>query len=330
MKKNYLLLIVLILSKINAQTPPYSGTIFIDPDIITSSDPSVIQSTTYTGQGSRVVYDRRVNNWITINAYLFNVIWNDGLTSEAIVNPEFGNITTARIEAEKYAFLIGQLPYCLRVDVNQIWIHQGVQAFGGGNHSILIHTGQSVNYEASGILEETLVHEASHTSLDFAHSTAIGWTNAQSQDGNFISTYARDNPTREDIAESFLTWLMVRYRASKISITNYNSITQTIPNRLLYFDSKSFNLYPFFGSSLSIKEVIDSEPKLKIYPNPTKEYIQIPSIVIPLKYEIYDSSGLKILKGIYSKDEMIDIQNISNNLYFIKFEDGRTSKFIKN
>ena len=235
-------------TKIQAQTPPYSGTIFIDPDIIISSDPSAIQSTTYTGRGQRTVYDRRVNNWISVNGFLFNVIWNDGITSEAIVNPEFGTLDSARIEAERYARIIGQLPNCLRTDVDQIWIHKGKQPFGGGNNSILIHTGQSADYEASGILEETLVHEAAHTSLDLAHSASAGWKTAQTKDVNFISTYAKDNPTREDIAESFLPWLMVKYKAAKIPITDFNKINQAIPNRLAYFDNQSFNLYPFFGN----------------------------------------------------------------------------------
>ena len=217
----------------------------------------------------------------------------------------------------------------MRVDVDQIWIHRGIQPFGGGNNSILIHTGQSVKYETDGILEETLVHEASHTSLDFTHQNATGWINAQSKDVNFISTYARDNPIREDIAESFLTWLMVKYRASKITTIDFNKITQTIPNRLLYFDSKNFNLFPFAGNNLSIEQINNSDSKLQIYPNPANKYIKIASITIPSKYKIYNSASLKIREGIYSKDEIIDIQNLPNNLYLIIFDDGRSSKFLK-
>lgn len=74
----------------------------------------------------------------------------------------------------------------MRVDINEIWIHQGVQPFGGGNSSILIHTGQTMSYETNGIIEETFVHEASHTSLDAAHATNPNWVNAQNLDGNFI------------------------------------------------------------------------------------------------------------------------------------------------
>ena len=241
-------LLLFIASAPSLAQPPYSGTIWIDPDIITADDPSAFQSLTYTGRGNHVVYDRRVPGWVTINAYLFDVVWDDGIQSQAQINPEFGSVNAATTEAEKYGRAIGQLPTCLRVDVDEIWIHKGVQPYGGGNRSILIHTGQSEIYENLGVLEETLVHEGSHTSLDAAHAYASGWTEAQGLDPTFISTYARDNPTREDIAESFLLWMAVRYRSEAISQQNYNAITQAIPNRLNYFDNMECELYPFVSS----------------------------------------------------------------------------------
>lgn len=333
MKKLYTLFLIMGLlftfNTLNAQTPPYSGTIFIDPDIITATDPSAIQSTTYTGQGKRTVFDRRENKFITINAYLFKVVWNDGLTSEAIINPEFGSVSAATVEAEKYAYVIGKLPYSLRIDVKQIWVHQGAQLFGGGNHSILIHTGQAASYEKSGILEETIIHEASHTSLDATHSASSGWTSAQAQDVNFISTYARDNPIREDVAESFITWLMVRYKASKISTTNFNRITQAIPNRLSYFDNVKFNLYPFFGNKISANGMSTYIANVSIFPNPSKDFIQISGITTPLNYKIYNTLGKIVLDGKYSVGDKINIQNLSNNAYFLKLENGYTTKFIK-
>jgi hypothetical protein len=225
-------------------TPPFSGTIFIDPDIITAADPTTFQSAPYAGQGLRLMFDRRINNWANFNAYLFNATFNDGLSTEIQVNPEFGSPAAASTEAVKYGAVIGRLPTALRADVDTVWIHRGTQPFGGGNNNLLIHTGQADSYAATGILEETLVHEASHTSLDAAHAESSGWRAAQAADGEFISTYARDNPTREDIAESFLPYLAVNYRSDRISSSLAATISQTIPNRIAYFDNQSFNLYP--------------------------------------------------------------------------------------
>lgn len=113
---------------------------------------------------------------------------------------------------------------------------QGVAPFGGGNNNLVIHTGQADLYERDGILEETLVHEACHASLDGAHSSAADWIAAQKADDSFISTYARDYPQQEDVAESFLCWLAVTYRSDRISEKDADKIKKTIPNRIAYFD----------------------------------------------------------------------------------------------
>ena len=108
----------------------------------------------------------------------------------------------------------------------------------------LIHTGQSDSYFADGIAEETLIHEASHTSLDADYAADPAWLNAQQADPTFISTYARDNPTREDIAESFLPYVALRYRRGRITDELSATIEATIPNRILFFDSNVRDMYP--------------------------------------------------------------------------------------
>ncbi len=319
--KPFILLFILIItvSGLSAQ-PPYSGTIFIDPDIMTETDPSALQSTTYTGQGMVTMYDRRIPDWVTVNAFLFDVVWDDGIISVAQVNPEFGSIAAAEIEAEKYAYLIGQLPSCLREDVNEIWIHQGVEAFGGGNNSILIHTGQSVLYENDGIIEETLVHEACHTSLDADHAASAGWLDAQMLDDEFISDYAKDNPTREDIAESYLTWLAVRYRQDSISVADYNKITQAIPNRLNYFDSITCDLYPFVKKNTSITTF--DQNILDIHPNPTTGILYVDSENISGEaFRILNLLGQDLTSMTTISGNQMDLSRLPSGPYIIK---GRT------
>jgi hypothetical protein len=227
-----------------ARAQEFSGTIFIAPDIITSADPTTFTNLTDKGQGIRPMFDRRVDDFIEVNAFLFNATFSDGLQIEIQVNPEFGE-ADARAQAKRFAPVIGRLPYVLRSQVQTVWIHQGVEPFGGGNNNLLIYTGQADLYAADGILEETLMHEASHTSLDGRHANAAGWLAAQRADPGFISTYAQENPTREDIAESFLPWFAVRYRADRISAELANTILTTMPNRMDYFDKQGFDLYPY-------------------------------------------------------------------------------------
>jgi hypothetical protein len=224
--------------------PPFNGTIFLDGDIILPTDSSAFENLNYAGRGERQMFDRRANGNITSNAFLFNAFFIGGRETEIRINAEFADKDSALPIARKYARIIGQLPAMLRQDVQHVNIHRGRELFGGGGHGILIHTGQSLEYERDGILEETLVHEATHTSIDAAHRKAPDWVKAQEADGEFISTYARDYPEREDLAESLLLWLAVRVRPDRISKSLYDTVTNTMPARLAYFDAQKFDLFP--------------------------------------------------------------------------------------
>lgn len=331
-----LLLLALLITSFHCLSQPYGGTIFVDEDIITSSDSSAFVNATYTGRGMKRVYDRRVSNWDTINAYLFEVVWNDGLNSEAVINPEFANVPSAEIEAEKYGRIIGQLPYCLRTDVDEIWIHKGVELFGGGLNSILIHTGQTEFYENNGILEETLVHEACHTSLDAAHSASAGWLNAQILDEGFISDYAEDFPYREDIAESFLMWMALRYREDRISTLDFNLITAAIPNRLTYFDGIVCDLFPFQVEEVtSLNELYEEKNKVVVFPNPTTDFVQLELNGADIYSAIiYNSLGNVVFRSNLRNIQAIDLSNYLSGIYYLSLlrKDGCQiiKKIIKN
>ena len=149
-------------------------------DTITLDDPTTFVKLYYNGKGTRTMYDRRVEAWVNQEPFLFPAKFDDGLEIEIQVNVEFGDYLKAMGEAEKYAIVIGRLTTELRKDVETVWIHKGLKPFGGGNNNLLIHTDWSLkHYEEQGILEETLVHEASHTSLDSYHSKDPDWLSAQ-------------------------------------------------------------------------------------------------------------------------------------------------------
>lgn len=227
------------------KAPPFFGTKAIGKNIITASDPSVFKELSDGGEAMRKVFDRRISDWAETKVWLFKVVYADRAEpTEVQGNKEFSDVAKARSLALKYAKAVGQLPACLRRDVRSITIHDGEQPFGGGNHNILIHVQQAVKLEKDGILEEVLFHEATHTSIDGDHKEAAGWIGAQKADGGFISTYAAENPVREDLAESFLSYFAVKYRRSRISGEAYSAITKAIPARMAYFESQKLDLRP--------------------------------------------------------------------------------------
>ena len=228
-------------------SPPYAGTVFLGTQLLTSASPTDLLTVTPAGRGTRTTFDRR-RGWVTQDAYLFTAAYTGSAPTEVIVDPEFGSTEAARAQAEYYARVVGQLPRSCRTQVDALWIHGGDQRLGGGNRSLLIHTG----YEAAnpGYLEEALLHECGHTSIDYAWNGAAqkgAWDAAAAADPGFLSTYARDNPQSEDVAESFGPYIAWKLgSASTYSPEQLATIAAQIPHRLAYLDSLNLDLAPMY------------------------------------------------------------------------------------
>lgn len=342
-KITYLLFFSLISFTLFAQTPttpPLSGTIFIDADIITSEDRSTFLSLTDAGQGIRTMYDRRANDWVERNAYLFNASYDDPFTLEIQVNPEFGSVEDARIEAEKYAISLGRLPYALKKDAETVWIHKGNNAFGGGNNNFLIHTGQGEEYINDGILEETFVHEGSHTSLDGRYANLQGWLDAQQADPTFISTYAEDFPNREDMAESFLPWFALRYARDRIDTDLANLIMETIPNRIAFFDGLDLNMYPF-ELPTSTKSLQKQPPSFSVFPTIWQNQLilnyDLPT-TMTINIHLYDINGQLLERLVENQQQTpgkynlkLERPNLASGIYILSLstENGVISKKVE-
>jgi hypothetical protein len=220
-------------------------------DVIKDTDPSTFISTkfTYTGQGTRTMFDRRTNSFNRVEyVHLFNAEYSDGFKIEVQVNPEFSQ-NVARNYALQYAYEIGKLPTALRRHVETVSIHDGYQLFGGGNNNVLIHVIKGEEYIQKKLLEKILIHEGAHTSLDRLYND--NWKSARIKDDAYISNYAATNcGTREDIAESFTAYFAVTYRKDRISKETYDTIMRTIPNRIKFFDSLNLDMYPYVKSPL--------------------------------------------------------------------------------
>jgi hypothetical protein len=225
-------------------------------DVIKNTDPKHITLTlNYAGQEIREMFDRRINSFIKLNAYLFNAEYSDDLKIEVQVNPEFMSQDKAREHAEYYAIVIGQLPKALRLRVEKVWIHNGEEPFGGNYYanSLLIHVQQGDKYITDGILEEIIIHEVCHTLFDGLYENDSDWNSnwkkSRNKDNNtYISTYAEEFPEREDIAESFLAYFAFRYRKDRISSKTYDNIKIQIPNRIEFFDSLNLDMSPYTKS----------------------------------------------------------------------------------
>lgn len=81
------------------------------------------------------------------------------------------------------------------------------------------------------------------------------------------------------------------------------------------------------GEVLSIQQ--QSKNNSFIFPNPSNNKIQISGLTRNLNYEIYNLLGKKIFTGTISKNEHINIESLTNGVYFLKLK-TKALKFIKN
>jgi hypothetical protein len=216
-----------------------AGTVFLSADVITPESPSDFLGLAFAGIDARETYDRRVDEWITEDSWIFTANYKCGRpTVDVVVNPEFTE-ADALEEATRAAIVLGQMPIGLRTNVDELWIHDGWALAGGGNNAILVYR----DYFDSELpyIEEVFVHEAAHTSLDWFWRGAVdkaAWAAAVASDDQFISDYAGDYPDREDVAESygaFIIWAMNREYG--VFPKSAAGIEAKIPARLAYFES---------------------------------------------------------------------------------------------
>ncbi len=215
--------------------PPFHGTIFAFPDLMKESDATAFIGLRFVENGRRRIFDRRIDRMGPVSVFVFEASFADCGPVEVAVNREFKTEEAARKQAEFYSAAFGRLPLFLRKEIDALHIQGGKRPFGGGS-KLLIHVGQGEAYQRDGILEGTLAHEAAHA-LDRKFAREEGWLAAQKRDGRFISRYAKENPYREDIAESIVPYFAVRFRPERITEAQRRTIEQTIPARLEYFDA---------------------------------------------------------------------------------------------
>lgn len=231
--------------EIEVAPPPFEGTVYISENIITEEDENRYESLTYKGRENRKVYDETAGGTISRNIYLFNVSFSNGHTAEVLGDEAFANTDSVANETEKYLIAIGRMPNLMLNNLDQVIINKSSFRTQGSTGEVIIYTESESSDD--GYLEETFFHEGVHVALDSVYNNTANWRTAQREDPTYISTYARDNSNREDLAESCLPYFAVRFRPSRISASTKSKIIEAMPNRMAYFDSlvQNIDMYPY-------------------------------------------------------------------------------------
>ena len=253
-------------------TPPFPTTVYLNPNIITSADPSSLRSVTYRGRAERRFTDLDAGQVVELNVYLFDVQFESRLV-EFEVHPEYGSRQAAREQVDNYAAPLGRMPQALLSGANEVEISVSAEANNfsatNANDAGIFHVSSTAGDRElpQGWVEEVFFHEGVHVSLDNRYRRTREWRVAQEADGTFISEYARDNAAWEDLAETALAWFGVRYQADRMTASHINTILDTIPNRLAYLDGLNLNMAPYIaGPTVTTPSVT-----LSASPNPVAE-----------------------------------------------------------
>ena len=95
------------------QPPALGPTIVIDPDILSSEDPTTLVSVEPAGTGERTMFDRRADDFVVLEAHLFDVTFDDGLSTEVQVNAELESAEMAAGEGRVHILQYGKGAGCV-------------------------------------------------------------------------------------------------------------------------------------------------------------------------------------------------------------------------
>jgi hypothetical protein len=93
--------------------------------------------------------------------------------------------------------------------------------------------------------------------------------------------------------------------------------------------SKGESIVKYSSSTILSTEIDFSKSSIKVFPNPSNNFISISGLVKEENYKIFNIQGKELVNGIINNQGKIDIQNLANGFYFIKFKSGNNFRFIK-
>lgn len=83
------------------------------------------------------------------------------------------------------------------------------------------------------------------------------------------------------------------------------------------------------GNVTSTDIITSNDLKLKVFPNPANNYIQIDAAEKDLNVAVFDIQGMLISKGEYQNNQAIDISGLRAGTYLVQVNNHSTIKFIK-
>ncbi|MCB9201861.1 MAG: T9SS type A sorting domain-containing protein [Flavobacteriales bacterium] len=76
-------------------------------------------------------------------------------------------------------------------------------------------------------------------------------------------------------------------------------------------------------------ELAGNSKKFSLYPNPAKDFVKIEGLEKQKSFVIYDALGNVKIMDTISSNKTINTENLDRGIYYLKLENEKVSKFIK-
>jgi len=234
----FFLVCALIYSVVGVCDPLFPNSVASnDIDFIAETDPSVLAELVFVGNERGEMVDKRTDDLFDDNAYVFRADYADETSIQILVSSDF----VEREEATHYAKMllgpVGKLPMSMRKKLAHVAVLKGNEsAFAEDKgHFFTVYSENMDIRFGNKDLEETVFHESVHATLDEIYAESEAWLFAQQADDDFITSYAKRNPNKEDLAEFALFAYTYQNYPDRLPAHVKNWMKKMTPNRLEFF-----------------------------------------------------------------------------------------------
>ncbi len=140
------------------------------------------------------------------------------------------------------------------------------------------------------------------------------------------STIASDSDITNNHSVSLTSAIMNSYVIGGVNTLSVNAISIDGLHTDLCFYGAEVTV-TINSTALSTEDV--ELNSVKVSPNPTSDYITVTGLKNTGNYKIYDVLGTEVHRGAITDKGEIEVKSFSNGVYFLKFDNEYTLRFIK-
>ncbi len=154
---------------------------------------------------------------------------------------------------------------------------------------------------------------------------SLGVRGVTSGAGCDCSTIASDSDVTNNHSVSLTTAIMNSYVVGGANTLSVNAISTNGVSVLCFYGAEV--TVTINSTALSTEDI--ELNSVKVSPNPTSDYITVTGLKDTGNYKIYDVLGAEVHKGTITDKGEIEVKDFSNGVYFLKFDNEYTVRFIK-